>query len=149
MTNARYIIPVTGMIIGNCLTASVIGIRSFHKSMATETLDYKFRIACGADRKEAVQPFIREALINAFGPTVANMAAIGLIWLPGMMTGQILGGSSPMEAIKYQILIMTGIAVGSIITVVGGIILSTGSVLDDYDIPRGYSKINKGKTGSS
>lgn len=60
----------------------------------------------GASRGEAVQPFLREAVKAAINPTVAGMATMGLVSLPGMMTGQILGGADPWVAVKYQIAIM-------------------------------------------
>jgi putative ABC transport system permease protein len=67
---------------------------------------YFYRLSQGATIMEAVMPYFRSALISALSPTLASMATIGIVFIPGMMTGQILGGSTPLTAIKYQIAIM-------------------------------------------
>lgn len=92
--------------------------------MRTEKARYKYSLIAGATRSEALRPFISEALKISFAPTIASNATIGLIWLPGMMTGQILGGSDPMTAIKYQILIVISIFVGGVVTVFTALSLS-------------------------
>jgi putative ABC transport system permease protein len=130
---ARYLIPIIGMVIGNCISNSIIGIRSFYKGVSEGVDRYKYYLACGADRSEAIKPFFAEALRTSFGPTIASNATIGLIWLPGMMTGQILGGSDPMTAIKYQILIVTSIFVGGVVTVFISLSLSKRYAFDNDD----------------
>ena len=60
----------------------------------------------GATVSEALSPFIKQALVRAFSPVIANMAVMGLVALPGTMIGQILGGSTPDVAIKYQMMII-------------------------------------------
>ena len=60
----------------------------------------------GATVSEAVSPFVKQAMVRAFSPAIANMAVMGLVALPGTMIGQILGGSSPDVAIKYQMMII-------------------------------------------
>ncbi|NCB44022.1 MAG: ABC transporter permease, partial [Clostridia bacterium] len=72
----------------------------------------------GANRSEALRPFMQTALRAGVKPQIATMATLGIVSLPGMMTGQMLGGSTPMTAIQYQIAIMVGIfAVDMISTV--------------------------------
>ncbi|MDO3380176.1 ABC transporter permease [Geoalkalibacter halelectricus] len=115
--SAQYIIPIGGMILGNCLRADIIGIRTFYESLQENEKAYLLSLAQGANLKEALLPFTREALQAALAPTIATMATIGLVSLPGMMTGVILGGGDPMTAIKYQIAIMIAIYVGTAITV--------------------------------
>ena len=68
--------------------------------------------------REALSPFIRDACQAALAPTVATISTIGLVSLPGMMTGVILGGGNPMTAIKYQIAIMIAIFSGTALTVI-------------------------------
>ena len=131
---ARYIIPIAGMIIGNCLSSSIIGLRTFYKSLDSEKEHYHYKLMCGASKAEALFSYISEALKSAFGPMVASIATIGLIWLPGMMTGQILGGSDPMTAIKYQILILVAILSGGVLTVFISIFLSKKIAFDEYDL---------------
>lgn len=114
---ARYFIPITGMILGNCLRSNVIALNVFYSGIHKNKNLYHFLIGNGATQNEATLPFMKEALITAFNPVIANTAVMGLISLPGMMTGQILGGSNPDVAIKYQIMLMITIFVASTLTV--------------------------------
>ncbi len=128
--NARYLIPITGMVIGNCISNSIIGIRTFYNSLLKDELKYRYSLISGANHKEALMPFMSEALKISFAPTIASNATIGLIWLPGMMTGQILGGSDPLTAIKYQIMIVLSIFVGGVLTVFISLYLSSKYAFD-------------------
>lgn len=132
--NAWYIIPMLGMMLGNCLGSSVIGLRSYDNRLAKQEMAYKYMLLCGASRREALFPFISGAIRDAMAPSIAQTAAIGLIWLPGMMTGQILGGSDPTTAIKYQILILTTIFSASVITLFLSIIFTVRSDFDEYGL---------------
>jgi putative ABC transport system permease protein len=116
--NAQYVIPISGMILGNCLRADIIGIRTFYESMKKGEKIYHLSLAQGAGMREALSPFIRDACQAALAPTVATISTIGLVSLPGMMTGVILGGGNPMTAIKYQIAIMIAIFTGTALTVI-------------------------------
>ena len=94
-----------------------------------------FRLANGATAHEARSPFMRDALIKSFNPTIASMAVMGLIALPGTMTGQILGGSDPDVAIKYQIMLMISIFASSLISVLLTLALTRHKIFDKYDMP--------------
>lgn len=131
---AQYTIPITGMVLGNCLRSNVIGINAFYYSLDEHKERYQFYLSCGASRTEALQSFFSEALQKSANPTLASMATIGLVSLPGMMTGQILSGSSPMIAIKYQIMIMVAIFSGTILSVYLGILLANYFVFQDTDM---------------
>lgn len=133
LISARYLIPLMGMVIGNTLNATIIGIRSFFNGLIRDEARYNFYLMSGATPKEALFPFVSEALREAFNPVIASTAVIGLIWLPGMMAGQILGGQNPMIAIKYQILIVMTIFVGSVLTMFVSIFLAGGFAFDSYD----------------
>lgn len=127
---AQYAIPITGMVLGNCLRSNVIGINEFYYRIREHKERYRFYLANGAEQNEALFPFFRTALIKSANPTLASMATIGLVSLPGMMTGQILSGSSPLIAIKYQIMIMIAIFSGTVLSVYLGIIFSSRFVFD-------------------
>ena len=114
---AQYAIPITGMVLGNCLRSNVIGINDFYYNLKDNKERYQFYLASGATRTEALYPFFQSALKKSANPTLASMATIGLVSLPGMMTGQILSGSSPLTAIQYQIMIMLAIFSGTILSV--------------------------------
>ncbi len=118
---AQYLIPITGMILGNCLRGNVIGINDFYYNLYRHQERYRFFLASGATKSEGLFPFFRSALIKSINPTLAAMATIGLVSLPGMMTGQMLSGSSPLIAIKYQIMIMIAIFAGTLLSVYLGI----------------------------
>lgn len=131
---AQYTIPITGMVLGNCLRSNVIGINAFYYSLKEQKERYQFYLSCGADRSEALRSFIGDALQKSANPTLASMATIGLVSLPGMMTGQILSGSSPLIAIKYQIMIMVAIFSGTVLSVYLGILFTNAFVFKDTDM---------------
>ncbi|MBN2166832.1 MAG: ABC transporter permease [Marinilabiliaceae bacterium] len=110
--DARYFIPISGMILGNSMNHNIVGISAYFDGLVQKEELYNFLLANTNDRKAALTPFVQDALKKALNPMIANMSVMGLISLPGMMTGQILGGSSPAEAIKYQIMIMLAILTG-------------------------------------
>ncbi len=121
---ARYLIPIGGMILGNCLRADIIGIRHFYDTIKRDSRTFEQSLAQGAELREAIRPYLREAFHNAVSPTIATMMTIGLVSLPGMMTGVILGGQPPVTAIRYQIAIMIAIFTGTAIAVPCAILMS-------------------------
>ena len=129
---SRYFIPISGILLGNCLKTNILGLNTFYQKLHHEKNLHRYYLANGATQKESLRPFMREALRTAFNPLIASITVIGLISLPGMMTGQILGGSSPNIAIKYQIMLMLTIFVSTVLTVVVTILISNRFVFDDY-----------------
>lgn len=109
--DAMYLIPITGMILGNTLNGMVVGLNDFLKTFTKDEEEYFLSLSLGATKSEAVRPYIAQSVSLSIKPNIASMATLGLVALPGMMTGQILGGSLPMTAIKYQIAVMLGIFV--------------------------------------
>ncbi len=134
LMDAQYVIPIGGMILGNCLRADIIGIRNFYEAMKNKEKAFLYALSQGARLHEATRPYLRDACRAALLPTVATMATIGLVALPGMMTGVILGGADPMTAIKYQIAIMIAIFTGTGITVILAILMSVKSSFTPYGI---------------
>lgn len=114
--DSRYFIPICGILLGNILSSNVIGINAFYDGMIKEQKFYNYMLSNGATVKEATKPFFREALVKSFNPTIASMSVMGLIALPGTLIGQIIGGSSPDVAIRYQIMIMVIIMTSSLIS---------------------------------
>ena len=112
----------------------IIGALNFYyNALIQGQAQYNYALASGATRKEALLPYMKKALKSSFNPLIAQMAVIGLISLPGTMTGQILGGSDPSVAIKYQILIMLCIFTSTIITVTTTIFIANKFAFDGYD----------------
>lgn len=114
---AQYIIAIGGMILGNSLRANVVGLGDFYKGIYKEEALYYYKLSLGATRFEAIRSFLKRSFILSINPTLASMATMGIVSLPGMMTGQILGGSIPLVAIKYQIVIMIAILASSVLSV--------------------------------
>lgn len=109
--SAQYMIPLAGMLLGNSLSSNIIALQNLFTAFEERKSEYEAAISLGASPKYASFPFVQEALRKSMAPTLASMTATGLVTLPGMMTGQILGGASPMVAIKYQLVIMLAIFV--------------------------------------
>ncbi len=107
--DATITIPIAGMLLGNTLRGNIIALDRFYNRLYNNEQEYLLRLLWGASKREAIAPFWREALRASIAPQVATMATMGIVSLPGMMTGQLLGGASPIDAIKYQIAIMVGI----------------------------------------
>jgi putative ABC transport system permease protein len=130
--DARYFIPITGMILGNSLNHNIVGLSSYFKGLTEKSDMYYFLLTNTGNTKLALRPFVGESIKQGLNPLIATMSVIGLISLPGMMTGQILGGSPPVIAIKYQIMIMLAIFIGCTINLFLSIIFSNRFVFDGY-----------------
>lgn len=122
--DARYMIPVSGMILGNSLRANVVALSDFYARIKEDEDMYITYLTLGASHMEAIIPYMRRAVKISIAPQISAMATLGLVSLPGMMTGQILGGSSPVIAIKYQILIMVAIFNSTCLSVFLNLLLS-------------------------
>ncbi|WP_413285937.1 ABC transporter permease [Vibrio sp. MA40-2] len=109
--SAQYVIPLAGMLLGNTLSSNIVALQNLYGAFEHRKSEYEASISLGASPKYATLPFIRTAMQKAFAPILASMTATGLVTLPGMMTGQILGGVNPMIAIKYQLIILIAIFV--------------------------------------
>ncbi len=129
---ARYFIPIAGMVIGNSLRANIVGINDFCDQIQRNESRYLSSLSLGAEKYEALKPYLRKSLRNAIRPTLANMATVGIVFLPGMMTGQIIGGSSPLTAIEYQIAIMIAIYVATVMNVMLCVLILMYRGFDEY-----------------
>lgn len=109
----RYFIPLAGMIIGNSMTGIALGVNSLLKDVEDQRDKIEGMLMLGATPKAASKELVNRAFDAAILPTVNSMVGMGIIFLPGMMTGQILSGTSPLVAVEYQIAVMLGI-VGSV-----------------------------------
>ena len=132
--DARYIVPLSGMILGNCLQGNVIALERFYSALRKNENEYTTFLMLGATRWEAVRPYFRDAVKAAINPTIASMATMGLVSLPGMMTGQILGGSEPWLAVKYQIAIMICIFTSTTIASIINLKLSLAIAFNAFDV---------------
>ncbi len=101
--NPQYTIPISGMIIGNAMTGITLGVRTFMEKMKDSKLKIEVLLNQGAKPQNIVKPIVNSSLETALLPTINSMLGMGIVSLPGMMTGQIISGESPTTAILYQI----------------------------------------------
>ncbi len=105
----QYFIPIAGMIVGNGMNGVALAINSMTEGMTTQKSLIEEALVLGATPKAATEHILTSAFDASIMPTINTMLGMGIIFLPGMMTGQILSGTNPMTAITYQIIIMLGI----------------------------------------
>tara|TARA_B100000745_G_scaffold300499_2_gene254772 strand:+ start:491 stop:1291 length:801 start_codon:yes stop_codon:yes gene_type:complete len=127
--DARYLIPIGGMLLGNFLTANIVALTHYRQALIDQPQSLQSALCFGATPFEACLPMIREAFKRAITPLVTTISTLGLVSLPGMMTGQILGGAFPMTAIQYQIAIMLAIISASALSVFLSLILISRRVI--------------------
>lgn len=125
----RYFLPILGMMIGNALAGVSLVLNSITQGVRDNRPAIEGRLALGASRFEAASDVLRHAMKTGLMPILTAMAASGLVTLPGMMTGQILAGIDPIDAAKYQVLIMFLVAGATALSVfaagIGAIYLLT------------------------
>ena len=115
--NPQYTIPLAGMIIGNAMTGITLGLKTFTDNLKTGRQKIDTLLNLGVTPKKILMPYVNNALETALLPTINSMLGMGIIFLPGMMTGQILSGTLPTTAIMYQIAIMIAICTSVCLTV--------------------------------
>lgn len=109
----QFIIPILGLILGNSLTAISLTSNQLVESFHEQQTRIEMMLSLSARPFEAVNEQIRAAVVNGMTPTLNSMLVVGIVSLPGMMTGQILAGADPTQAIRYQIVTMFLICVSS------------------------------------
>lgn len=118
---ARYFIPLAGMIIGNSMNALALALERFFSDLRTKRELVEMKLSLGADYREASREIMADAVRAGMIPSINSMMGVGIVFIPGMMTGQILAGADPLTAIRYQIVVMLMLvgstALGSVIVV--------------------------------
>lgn len=102
----RYFIPTAGMVIGNSMSALAISIERLFTQMRQQREVIEMKLCLGANYREASDEIFRKAVTAGMIPSINAMMGVGLVFLPGMMSGQILAGTDPLIAIRYQIVVM-------------------------------------------
>jgi len=119
----QYAIPLLGMILGNTLNGISLGLDRFGEELAGKRTEVETLLALGATRWEAARRPIQTAVRTGMVPIINSMMIVGLVSLPGMMTGQLLAGADPLQAVMYQIVIMFLIAAGTSLGTVSVVLL--------------------------
>jgi putative ABC transport system permease protein len=129
----RYAVPLLGMLLGNTMNGVSLSVNHLTQNVRLHRAILETRLALGQTKSEAVADIRRESIRTGLIPIVNAMAAAGIVSLPGMMTGQILAGNLPADAVKYQILIMFLIAGGTGFGTLAAVWLSAHRLFDDRD----------------
>ncbi len=129
----QYAIPVLGMLLGNTMNGISLAMNQLLQNAWQQKEIIESRLMLGQTAQEAISDIRRESMRSGMIPILNAMAAAGLVSLPGMMTGQILASSPPTEAVKYQILIMFLIVVGTGFGTIVAIALTSHRLFDKRD----------------
>jgi putative ABC transport system permease protein len=129
----RYAIPLLGMMTGNTMTGVALGLNHLTIGARRERGAIEARLSLGWCARDAMATLRRESIRTGLIPMLNSMAAAGLVSLPGMMTGQILAGNPPTEAVKYQILIMFLIASGTGFGVLTAVTVGSRRLFDERE----------------
>lgn len=129
----RYAIPLVGILLGSILNAGSIAMMGVLDNVAFRREAIEARLMLGRTYREAAAPMVNQAIRNAMVPVINQMAAAGIITLPGTMTGQMLAGADPVEAVKYQILLLILLAGSSCLAAVGTAFLAASRLTDNRE----------------
>lgn len=126
----QYAIPLLGMLLGNTMNGVALGLDRLTQSAWEQRAMIEARLILGQGWNEAIGDIRRNSIHSGMIPVINAMAAAGVVSLPGMMTGQILAGTPPIEAVKYQILIMFLIAAGTIFGTIAAVWMGSRRLFD-------------------
>lgn len=102
----RTLVPLAGMTVGNSMTATVLAARRVVEELRDKRLEVEARLALGQPSAQAARPYVRRALRAALLPQIETTKAVGIVFLPGAMTGLILAGVEPLDAVLVQAVVM-------------------------------------------
>lgn len=126
----QYLIPLAGMVIANSMNAAALGAERFASELCARRHHVEALLALGASPKEACEALMRKAVGAAMMPTISALMVVGLVSLPGMMSGQILSGVSPLLAVRYQLVVQFMIVSAAAMTSVMMVIFYARSFFD-------------------
>jgi len=127
----RYAIPLMGIVLGSVLNSASLGLDSFFEGVTAGRARIEARLALGATVHQAMAALIRASIRKGMIPIVNQMSAAGVITLPGIMTGQLLAGMDPVEAAKYQILLLFLLTGAGGMAAAGAVYLAARSLTDE------------------
>ncbi len=127
----RYSIPLAGIVLGNVLNGASLALDGVLGGVVRERAAIEAQLALGASYAQATRGLVRASVRRALVPVINTMSAAGIVTLPGIMTGQILAGMDPLEAAKYQILLIFLLAGGSGLAAVAVVYLAMARLTDD------------------
>lgn len=120
----QYVIPIAGMVLGNSMNGVALALERTFSDMDARSEELLAMTALGATPWEAAGDVVRTAIRAGLIPTINSMAAAGLVFIPGMMTGQVLAGADPLNAAYYQIVVMLMVSAATALGCVLAVLLS-------------------------
>lgn len=127
------VVPVGGMVVSGAMTAAILTMRRLTETAHEQRLDIEARLALGLTGEQAMVPHMRRAVIVALLPAIDSTKVVGLIALPGAMTGLILAGVEPIVAVRYQIVVMYMLLAAASVSAIVTAHLSRRALFDDAD----------------
>ena len=128
----RFFLPVMAMLLANMLSVNVAGLRTYYQTARQQQQQYYFMLGNGATRTEAITPFIREAFSQAMKPQLATLSMMGVVTLPLLLTALLLGGCTPLQAVKLVIVITCATLAASSLALLITIFVSNHFLLDKH-----------------
>ncbi|MEK4199815.1 ABC transporter permease [Cytobacillus sp. FSL K6-0265] len=113
---AQYMIPISGMIIGNAMVLSILFLNRFTAEIENRTGEVELFLSLGSTPKQAIHRQLMTSIRASTIPTIESQKTIGLVQLPGMMSGQIIAGADPVQAVMFQLLILFMLLSSAVIT---------------------------------
>lgn len=129
---AQYFIPILGMLLGNAISGISVGLSTLLDQISSETERLELLLCIGASRWEAIREAVGKSVRVALTPILNQLNVVGIVSIPGMMTGQILSGSDPSQAARYQMIIMFMIAATTAVSSTATILLAAFCLLDSH-----------------
>jgi putative ABC transport system permease protein len=120
----QYFIPLAGMVIGNSMNALALSLERLFSDLKQQQDRVEMMLCLGANAREASQAIVRDAIKAGMIPSINAMMGVGIVFIPGMMTGQILSGVDPMVAIRYQIMVMLMLVGATTLSTVGVVLIT-------------------------
>ncbi|WP_010281388.1 ABC transporter permease [Bacillus timonensis] len=103
---AQYIIPISGMVVGNSMVLAILFLNRFTAEVDTHQEQTELILSLGGNPKQAIHTQLITSIKASMIPTIESQKTIGLVQLPGMMSGQIIAGASPVQAVQFQLLVL-------------------------------------------
>ncbi|WP_438431808.1 ABC transporter permease [Gorillibacterium sp. sgz500922] len=127
----QQIIPISGMIIGNAMVVCALYLNQMMREVEASRGEIEVLLSLGATVRQAVQDPLKRAVKASMIPSIDGMKTVGIVQLPGMMTGMIIAGASPLQAVRYQILIMFSFSASAALTSILLALISYGMWFSD------------------
>ena len=129
----RYTIPLVGIVLGSVLNSASLALDTFLSGVASSRAAIEAQLALGATASQAMSELVRNSIRRGMIPVINQMSAAGIITLPGIMTGQLLAGMDPLDAVKYQILLLFLLTGASGLAATAVVYLGARSMTDQRD----------------